>query len=444
MEVEKIFKLAIFSFLLLISIALLLMNKLSFSLELQGGIKTTLYLKEGNITEVFEIIQKRISFLGLPDKAFLNDSKIEILSLNNESLPKILEKGKFEAKILRKISLVNSTGTFSLSNSYDVKVEDKKLLIENESYEENEKFKIENIEFKILNITNESVYVEGFFFGNKDVKRILQPSYISYNPDFKSYEFRVPVEISREASLRFEILTANAGRRLVPGGFVLDADLLYYLDGKLISELPLPVQMAGSRIENIVILGYGPKIEASEKINSIKLALETGELPSLEYKTEKIEGKIENIKEKIFLGIAGISLISFLISFKKYGKKGIWLPAFLFSEGIIVLGIASISQLTLKPGWIFDLYSIFGLFSFLCLSLLNYFLISEKILKNKKFELIIKFKKIGEASNLIKIFAIIISFPILFLPFKGFGLAILAGMVLTFLTNSLYAEKIKG
>lgn len=445
MEIEKIFKLGIFSLLLLISLALVLLNKLSLSLDLQGGIKTILYFKEANINEVFEIIQKRISLLGLAEyKVFLNDSKIEILSLSNESIEKILEKGKFEAKILRRISLANSSGTFSLINPYPVKVEDKKLLIENESYGENEKFKIENIEFRILNITNESVFLEGFFFDNKDVKTVyLQLSYVSYNPDFKQYELRVPVEISREASLRFEALTANAGRKFVPGGFVLDADLLYYLDGKLISELPLPIQMAGSRIENIVILGYSSKTEAIEKINSIKLALQTGMLPELEIeRIEKFEAKFKNTREMIFLGIGAFFLLNFSASFKKYGKKGFWLACFLVSEGLIILGLASLSQIFLKPGWIFDFYSILGFFVFLVLSSLNYFLISEEVLKNKKFEIMIKFKKI-EAKNLIKILSLIFSFLILFTTIKGFGLSLLAGIILSFLTNSIYKEKIK-
>ncbi|MFH7882322.1 MAG: hypothetical protein QW140_01210, partial [Candidatus Aenigmatarchaeota archaeon] len=397
------------------------------------------------ITEVFEIIQKRISFLGLAEhKIFLNDSKIEILSLSNESIEKILERGEFEAKILRRILLANSSGTFSLISSYPVKVEDKRLLIENESYGENEKFKIENIEFRVLNITNESVFLEGFFFDNKDVKTVyLQLSYVSYNPDFKQYEFRVPVEISREASLRFGALTANAGRKFVPGGFVLDADLLYYLDGKLISELPLPVQMAGSRIENIAILGYSSKTEAIEKINSIKLALQTGMLPELEIeRIEKIEAKLKNAKEMIFLGIGAFFLLNLSISFKKYGKKGFWLACFLVCEGLIILGLASLSQIFLKPGWIFDFYSILGFFVFLALSSLSYFLISEEVLKNKKFEIKISFKKI-EATNLIKILSLIFSFLILFTPMKGFGLSLLSGMILSFLTNSIYKEKIK-
>ena len=447
MEIEKLIKVAVLTILSLSSLYFLASKNILFSLEIQGGIKTVISQKEEwNITKTLEVIQKRISLLNLPEhKVSLTNDKIEILSLNNESLGKLLEKGKFEAKILRRIVLTNFTGNFLLENSYPVRVEEKIFYINDEGYKEGERFYLENIEFKILNVSNETVFVEGFFFGNEDVKTVYtQISYLTYNPDFKSYEFRIPVDISKEASLRFETLTKNAGRRFLPGGFVLDASLIYYLNEKPVSEIPLPVQMGGSRIESITILGYDSKIYAKEKMEKIMLALQTGMLPELRIeKYEYVEPKFKNF---IDISLAIIALILTFNSFlfmKRYGKKYLLVPCLLAYEIFIVLGIAGLSQKFLRPGWVFDTYSFIGLFLFLIISSLIYFLETEKIVKNKKHEFVVKFKRVGEVKNLIKIFFLTISFILLFTQFKGFGLSIIVGIALNFLTNSIYVEMIK-
>jgi len=448
MEIEKILKLSIFSILLLISLALIALNKLAFSMDLQGGLLTLIKPAEPNqnLTQIAEIIQKRIEALGLAEhKVSINDSFIQILSLNDESIPRLIEEGRFEAKILRRIPLVNGSGEFILEEKHGVKVEAGKLIIENKSYGEGETFRLEEIEFKVLNLTNDSAFVEGLFFKNEDVKNVYpQLSYVRYNPDFKRWEFRIPVEISGEASRRFEVLTRNAGRRFVPGGFVLDADLFYYLNDKLTSSLPLPVQMAGRKLESITILGYDTRSLAQEKLEKIRLALETGELPKLEVKgSEKISPKIKMAKESFFAGIALFFLLSLLIAFKKYGKFGVYFSGMLASELLIIVGIASLTQIALKPGWIFDLFSIYGVFVFAFLSFLNYFSLSEKILRKKKFVLRYRFRELIEVPKLIKLLAFPISLILLFTPLKGFGLSILIGMSISYLTTSIYKDKLK-
>jgi len=126
------------------------------------------------------------------------------------------------------------------------------------------------------------------------------------------------------------------------------------------------------------------------------------------------------------LTVLGIGLLLNFVVHKKI-KLGIYSSLLLLAEFMCVIGIIAASQRILAYGWIIDTPTIIGL-----IVLTGSDVEFAFSLNNRNAKRFLKFFEIG---------IFVFSFLILFTPWKGFGLAIITGMIIRILImKNLYEE----
>ena len=416
-------------------------DQLKFGIDIQGGTITSYRLtsKTGKMEEVSETIEKRIVLIGLPEaKVEVSDSEIKIFSLTTEKLNFITAPGEVETKMFQEINLENKSGNIVVgNNTYTVDATVTSLTVNGTSYTVNERFTLDGIDFDVMNIKNDSFSVEASIFTNKDVLTVLgEPfSSVGYNPVGRRYEYRVQLELSPEA--------LNRANKIVDGinptfeGRLVQ--LVYYLDGKLVSSIP--VQIPREEIINLPVLGFGNTLaDVSNQKLKIQTILNSNTLPDLEvvgieYYEPSLNMTVIGI---ISLGaiVAGLSILNVTHFRYKKIKFGGYSLLLIGAEIFCVVGIASLTQSYYSPGWILDFPSMLGLFTFLSISSTQKILSAEQQLKNNEIPLRYKYKKIMNLSTFLNVLFFVVSFSLLFTGWKGYGLSVFIGMVISMLITT--------
>jgi len=361
-----------------------------------------------------------------------SDNILKITTLTAERTSLLVTPGVFEAKISQKIEIENNLCSIKIGDdSHSCELVDKKLKINGSLYDVNQSVVLDGIEFKLMNITNVSATLEALFFTNEDIVEVMSAyGYLQYNSNFRAYEYTVPVEVSDDASERFQKITkgmkfTSAGEQIMLGGF-----LVYYLDDEFVNRLNIPFEMAGKKLQqnNIYISGIQTnKNQAETEKLKIQAALESGKLPKL--KMIGFEDFVATSRELVinlslaFIGIIAIGVLSFTQFKYKKIVLGYFIIAFVLIQAICVVGTAIVTQKLLSPGWILDLYSVLGLFGVTLVSILNMLVLSEYD-RGRRF----RFKIIY-----LNLVIFLISFLLLFTGFRGFGLSTIVGLLLTIL-----------
>lgn len=420
---------------------------LKFGLDLQGG-KTFILKIENDKNKIIETIEKRIYSLRIPEtKIYSYDKKIGIATIFPEKIGLLILSGKFEAKIASQIELEEGVGEIKIGNkTYEIKVENNNLILNNTFFKFNETFQLDEIEFEFKNVTNNSISFEAKFFENEDVERVFS-SIISYNQNFGVYEFNIPVKISENASKRFSKITRGLKTSYAGGNVILDGFLVYYLDGEEISRLNIPFQISGKEINNIGIVGFKTKKEdALNEKTKIQMILESGRIQNLSLiGTEPFEPKNKIYCFGIII-LGALSSFVFLISqiyfrYKTFSflYKIIFL---LILEIVCILGIATITQTFFSIGWIVDFYSIIGLSSFIFISSYQFTIITREN-KGEKLNLKYKSKNLIKMINFTTFISILFSSILLFTNFRGIGISVIFGLIIGIITKQVYKEIIK-
>jgi preprotein translocase subunit SecD len=424
---------------LLVSILLLAssLGKLNFGIDIQGG-KVFIFKPEkpNELEKIAETINKRIKFFNLLEtKAYVSDNTIAIVSLTEEKLNLLLIPGNFEAKILQEIKLENETGKIKIgTNVYQVELEEEKLKINDSLYEVNQSFFLEDIEFDLINITNNSATIEAKIFTNEDVTKVLtQFSYLRFEPELQSYEFNIPLEISSQASSKFTKVAKGLKTTFVGTQQTLEGFLIYYLDGKQISKLHIPFELSLRELKNIAVIGFGRnQTEILEEKNKIQAVLESGRLPKLKLTgTEGYEPKLRRTATEISIGGVVIMIILAVgLTYFRYRifRLSAYSLALIASEIVCILGAVALTQRLFAYGWILDFHSILGIIVFAIISSIQIILILENRIRKKELSLEYKYRKILSLQNFLTITIFAISFCLLFTSWKGFGLALLTGL----------------
>ena len=423
-------------------------DELRFGIELQGGVVTILK-PEKNVNTVAEILKKRAVAYMMPDvQVLINGSTIKVISLSPDVIPVLLEKGVFEATILENIEIVNNTGDIPVGdNVYTVELVDKGVKINGSTYSVNSTFQLDNITFKVKNITNASVVVEAKVFGNTDVLRTLGSGTLSYNLNTKMYEFSIPVEISEEASKRFNKILKNAptyfnGRQTLVEGFIV-----YYIDEKPISNLLIPAELAKEEVRQLSIIGFSTNInDASLTRQKVFASLESGEL-LIDVKivgSDVYKPSLQNIS----LLITGISFGCFLVMLStifyfRYKKLKVGIVAITLTLicVFITLGFLALVQKIL-PMWVINFQTLLGLIvlMFVCT---HYSLISAETRLKKSAQTITIFRR-NVSLKIMSDFLIILAALILLFTFlKFFATTLLAGfLIYRILASPLYEKRL--
>jgi hypothetical protein len=391
-------------------------KKIKFSGEIQGWKEIAFSSKnESELNKIKNIVEERIKFFAIPSTSVsFENNLLKIRTIFPEEVFSLIEKGKIEARIEQEIKLENNVGKILIGdNSYQLKLVNEKIELNNTFYKVNESFSINNLRFFIVNTTNTSIVIETTVFQNNHLTRIGQ-STISYQPAAKMYKVEIPVSVSEEGSENFVLITKNlpALPTIQP---ILQAKLIYYLDDQKISELSIPYEMKGRKLQTISIIFFAKnQAEALTLRKKVEAGL-IGVLPELKFVSEKDLKPI--YYQAVFYGnLFFFTVLSFtiLILNRKNFLLGLKTVGFLFVCIFILFGIASFSQQFLSYGWILDLPSFFGIFLF-----------ALTFLKEEK----------KEESKILKHLELIlftVGFCCLFL-IRGFGIALFFGILIKLL-----------
>jgi len=424
-------------------------KQLKFGLDIQGGEVSIFKPKETVSPSELEngkvIIEKRIKSLGLPEtRVYTSDSTIKIASLM-ERIGTLIKLGNFEAKIGQEVDFENGTGEIRLGdNFYDIEIEGEKLKINDSYYQTDQSFLLEDIEFKILNITNSSLSIETEFFDNDDVTKVSSSlSFVRYNPDFRAHEFNVPLEISNEASNKFMKISKGLKVSFDVRQSLLECYLVYYLDGEEISKLnkPFGMEMAGTEIGSIYVVGFGGENEVQNQKSKIQAILESGTLFELEIiGKENFEPTLRNTAlELTSLTALFIIASTTVLIYRRYKNKKVFLaPLLIGIEVFCVVGIAALTQFNFSPGWILDLFSVLGLIGFSFVSFSLFIIKTEEKVKQRQLFLRRKHRRIVSLSVFSYFLVFLIAFVLLFTPIKGVGFSIIIGLFIGVITKPIY------
>lgn len=424
---------------------------LSFGIDIQGGVENIFKpdngLTKDQLNDEVNVLNKRVKILNLPDaQASATDSDISIIALSNDKIGMLIIPGEFEGRISRDVSLTDGSGEIGVGNSTYIikKLTESSLSVNNYTYEIGQSFYLENINFNLINITNNSAAIEATVFSNDDIKQVLASySSVKYDTDYKRYDYSVPLQLSSAASNRFAQITKKLPTTYTAGTSVLEGYLVFYLDGTLINKLSIPFNLMGKSLNSVSVIGFKKTVaEASTEMLKVEVAT-SGKLPA-ELSVADTKYFAPRLKEKVLLASAvGFSIISLVVlalvylRYKKI-KFGAFVILLAACEIVFVLGAAAMVQTFYGYGWVIDSASVAGLITLFASSSIQMLLLTEKTVRKKDFGFHFKYKKIFDLTTLLNIVIFFLAFFMLFL-FKGFGFSLIIGFIFgVLLTKPIY------
>jgi preprotein translocase subunit SecD len=427
-------------------------GELVFGLGIGGGTKyifePSRKLNADDIKIVDEILKKRIKSLKISEGVVgVSENSVEITGAPKDKIGILVGGGEFEATILEGFNYKNNTGEIKIGNdSYKFEVNGSKLILNNNAYDVRQNFTLDGVRFDLKNVTNESVVLEAFVFGNDDITTVhSQLSYVKFRADGSVYEFVVPVDVSKNASDRFAKITKRLGVRFTGTQSSLEGLLAFTLDGNLVNVLNIPSEMAGTEIKTISVIGFEKNAKTAQNIKSkISVALESGKLP-VELKmvgSEPFKGSLSYLLDVAPLVFIVIGAAAFVLNYLRHKKLkfGFIKMIFIFSLLIVVLGLIGIIQKSSETVlWLVDLPTMVGLIFLGIFALVDVFVLTESVLKNRDMKIKYKQNNIMSVQLVFRLVVLITAFVSLFSVFRGFGLTIILGVFIeVLLINPLY------
>jgi hypothetical protein len=371
------------------------------------------------LDEMSEVIGRRMSYLELPGSCFVSNSRIHLISLEEVEL--LTKRCRFDAWIQRRLRLENQTTILEMGGKeYELRLDGAR--IDNLAFGTD--FELSGIEGKVVNFTNESVLVGLKVFGWEDILRVRPELSRIEHPAEQTYVINLPIELREEAIERFRLIAEPIESFFTGQEFVLQAQLVYELDGKTLSTLTIPRRLVEEGLRDILVIAFETSASrASSLLEEIEMCLVSGELAHelMRVEARRFEARQSLMGWAFLISVPG--LLFLCLAVRKYGLKLGLIGFCLFgSELILCLGFAALTSHLFRRGWILDLPSFVGLFMLAVLSLLDY----QRLRKSPK--------------RLTFLLAVMGScFPLLFTALKGMGLSILLGTLIGLsLTKPLY------
>ncbi len=337
-------------------------KKIKMSVDLGGGIVTV--LKSDNPEKDFKVIKNRVLFFGYPStKVELDGAFIKIIHPDYVSVDEILFRGKLEGKILEFLDVNDGYTEIRVNKKmYKIYVKNNSIEINNKTVLINQTFSIDDINFTLVNITQTNLILESVVFSNKNILSIIEDlSQLVYRPQFKVYEFRIPITFDEDASRNFIKIAKTMKIEMVEKILLLKGRIVYYLDGKPIGSASIPYSLLQTNISSINIIGFSDsEREVSETKNKIIASVKYGELSNIEkIEDVNIEPKFENAIHFFLLCVLATILLNSLYFIKK--KITIYEFMIKSSTPFILFGIVLLSQFLMRFGIIIDVPLFLGI-----------------------------------------------------------------------------------
>lgn len=356
-------------------------SNLVFGMDLVGGTRVLLAPEgiEGMnetdknllVDRIIATLQTRMNVYGLKEIKFqaVRDVEgrryvqVEVAGATKEEIDTLLGKqGNFEAYIPRKISFGEKLGVGN--KSYVVEKSDDKINVDDKTLGVNDSVVLNGVEFKVWNITNETVVTAGKVYEGDDIKHVYFDPQHSYVRKYAGgYEFAFQILVSDKGAEKFARVTKDISVTVDPktGERYLESPIDLFLDKKLVSSLRISASLAGKSYSTPQITGGAKtKDKCVEEERRLQSILESGALP-VKLKMVKVDTISPELGAKFLKGaaIAGLSavIVVSVVIFIRYRNWKIAIPVLitLLSEITIILGVASLIH------WTIDLPAIAGL-----------------------------------------------------------------------------------
>ncbi|MFH0928954.1 MAG: hypothetical protein V1818_01195 [Candidatus Aenigmatarchaeota archaeon] len=356
-------------------------TNVQFGLDLIGGtrvlLKPTENVSDAAMQQIVGTLETRINVFGLKEAKFqtINDRitnekyvQIEMAGGSKEEVENLLAKqGKFDGKVPREIVFVNNSGELVLDESHTINLLGSTITVDGVRLDINDTSEMEEIQFKVLNITNESAVLMFTIFTGADIQSVClqdQPGICVSRVMQQSggWEFNFQVFVTQDGAEKFARITktmkvlSDTG-----GGSYLENRIYLFLDDGLITDLGISSDLKGKTLTSPAITGFRPtRTEAFQEQLMLKSILQSGALPvTLEtIKIDEISSTLggEFFREAFIAGIIAVFSVMVVIfiryrKFKILGQMLVWSAC----ELIITLGAAALFK------WTIDLASIAGL-----------------------------------------------------------------------------------
>lgn len=357
-------------------------TNLQFGLDIVGGTRVLLEPIGENITDpvvqqVIATLETRINVFGLKEAKIqqINDVtgakyiQIEMAGGSKEEVENLLSRqGKFEGKISVPVVFTNNTGSLELENKYTIDYVDGKIVMNTVTLGENDTAKVEDIEFQVLNLTENNATIMFTVFKGEDIQSVcLQDqqgicvSRIMKQPN--GWEFNFQIFVTEEGAEKFAKVTNGLDIITDPtsGQSYLEGKISLFLDDKEISTLNIGKDLKGKPHTTPVITGFRlTRLEAFEEQKFLKSILQSGSLPA-SLNIIRID-EISPILGTEFINAAflsaGVAVLAVaIVIFIRYRnfKMLFLMMLWIFFELLITLGAASFIK------WTIDLSSIAGI-----------------------------------------------------------------------------------
>lgn len=447
-------------------------SKLKLGMDLVGGTRvllapeyeenTTEKEKELLMKQVISTLQTRTNVYGLKEIKFQtvkdvngnNYIQIEVAGASKKEIDDLLGKqGKFEAYVPRVIKFENNSGKLELENkTYNILREDNKIKIGNSFYEVNDTLTIGDIDFKVWNITNDTVILAGKVFESQDIKYVYFDPQHSYIRKYgNGWEFLFQILISDEGAKKFAEITQD-----IPvvvdsktGERYLEESIYLFLDEKPASSLRISASLAGQAYSTPQISGGGKtEEEAVHEERRLQSILRSGALP-VKLKVVKVDSISPSLgshflKGVLIAGLGAIIAVGIVVSLR-YRNWKIVIPIIItsVSEVIIILGFASVIN------WTIDLSAIAGIVASVGTGVDDQIIITDETSLEKRREYSMK-EKIKRAFFII--FGTASTTIAAMLPLMIIGIGVMRGFAITttigvlvgiFITRPAYAKIIE-
>ncbi len=346
---------------------------LRFGIDIGDGLIYLFKQKDGlesSLQDIERIIDSRITNFNLINtEVNVVEASIQILTDPEEEkyIGFLFGRGVIEGKLEQTIDFMHGEGEFMFNDeTYEVTLnDDNSISINGSEYETGQYFTLDQVKFRVENITSNSTRLSGIIFDDEDLSLAeetqfgLKPSRLTKQGS--GYVFIVSVSLSEDASKNFAKITKGQEVVINPstGESFLINPLIISIDDEPVVNLPISGMDIGTEKRDLIIWEYELMLDQATNdmlrllsiINSKRLPTELNLIKTDTFKSEKSFLSLFLYIPSIFLG----GLLIF--SFARHRKEGI----FSFPLILIILGEVTIILSILITPWLIVLFLLFGI-----------------------------------------------------------------------------------
>src|SRR3989344_1300445 len=398
---------------------------IKISPDLQGSIKYFFKANDASdkdFNNIANVIQSRIESLNLQYvKATKEDNYVAVNAGLNDNVDNLIVPCKIVCKIVTVLNLQDGAGNLKIgNNTYYTQFVKDVIRLNGSEFKMNENFIFGGISLEFTNVTNSSVTQNVYFLNSDDVMSVVSTGGINYDSPSREYFFSAQFVPSPRSINIFKDVTKHMNTILSGSQVVLNGRIEYYLDGVLLSSLPIPSTVVTQPLQSLSIVGLSTNQNYLNELSKKTLMCLNSE--SLNFNLEKASsGFVKPLYKNLiyYLLLASVIIpasISAVLFFLKRKAREILLLLVILTQIPVTLGILSLTQKAFSAGWVLDLYTLLGILTYTSFSFLHV-----------RFESKLNGKKLLKYLDLV-IFAI--AFVLLFTSFKGFGMSFIVGLLL--------------